>query len=180
MSKRNCVISAVGKNSLHRMWTKGDEDFDLHLIVYDDSLEQFRHDAKYAYHIKGYKLKVIYKYLEANPQFKDMYDYFFLPDDDILMDTVTINALFEAMKRYDLKIAQPALRMSYYTWPHTLYDRYSKLRYTNFVEMMVPCFCREALQKVLFTFNENETGWGTETHWPLLMPHRVTWRSLMK
>lgn len=169
MSKRNCVISAVGKNSLHRMWTKGDEDFDLHLIVYDDSLEQFRHDAKYACHIKGYKLKVIYKYLEANPQFKDMYDYFFLPDDDILMDTVTINALFEAMKRYDLKIAQPALRMSYYTWPHTLYDRYSRLRYTNFVEMMVPCFCREALQKVLFTFNENETGWGTETHWPLLI-----------
>lgn len=169
MSKRNCVISAVGKNSLHRMWTKGDKDFDLHLIVYDDSLEQFRHDAKYACHIKGYKLKVIYKYLEANPQFKDMYDYFFLPDDDILMDTVTINALFEAMKRYDLKIAQPALRMSYYTWPHTLYDRYSRLRYTNFVEMMVPCFCREALQKVLFTFNENETGWGTETHWPLLI-----------
>ena len=72
MSKRNCVISAVGKNSLHRMWTKGDKDFDLHLIVYDDSLEQFRHDAKYACHIKGYKLKVIYKYLEANPQFKDM------------------------------------------------------------------------------------------------------------
>lgn len=43
------------------------------------------------------------------------------------------------------------------------------LRYTNFVEMMVPCFSREALGKVLFTFNENETGWGTETHWPLLI-----------
>ena len=174
MSTRNCVISAVGKNSLHKMWTEDNGDFDLHLIVYDDSMELFRDDAEYVCHIKGYKLKIIYKYLEINPQFKDMYDYFFFPDDDIRMNATTINALFEAMRRYDLKIAQPAMQMSYYTWPHTLYDRYCKLRYTNFVEMMVPCFSRDALQKVLFTFNENETGWGTETHWPLLinaMPH---------
>lgn len=169
MNTRNCVISAVGKNSLHKMWTKGNIDFDLHLIVYDDSLELFRNDAKYICHIKGYKLRIIYKYLEANPQLKDAYDYFFLPDDDIQMDAATINALFDAMRRYDLKIAQPALQMSYYSWQHTLYDRYCKLRYTNFVEMMVPCFSREALKKVLFTFNENETGWGTETHWPLLI-----------
>ena len=169
MNTKNCVISAVGKNSLHKMWTEGNGDFDLHLIVYDDSLEQFRDDAEFACHIKGYKLKVIYKYLEANPQIKGMYDYYFFPDDDIQMDAATINALFEAMHRYDLKIAQPALRMSYHTWPHTLYNRYCKLRYTNFVEMMVPCFSQEALQKVRFTFNENETGWGTETHWPLLI-----------
>jgi len=174
MNSRNCVISAVGKNSLHRGWTEGNCDFDLHLVVYDDSLEQFRNDAKHVCHIKGYKLKVIYKYLEANPQFKDMYDYYFFPDDDIRMDAATINALFDAMRRYELKIAQPALRMSYYTWPHTLYDKYCRLRYTYCVEMMVPCFSREALHKVLFTFNENETGWGTEAHWPLLidaMPH---------
>lgn len=169
MNTKNCVISAVGKDSLHKMWTKGNMDFDFHLIVYDDSLELFRNDTKNIYHIKGFKLKIIYKYFETNPQLKDAYDYFFFPDDDIRMDAATINALFDAMRRYDLKIAQPALRMSYYSWLHTLYDRYSHLRYTNFVEMMVPCFSREALQKVLFTFNENETGWGTETHWPLLI-----------
>ena len=33
----------------------------------------------------------------------------------------------------------------------------------------MPCFSREALNKVLFTFNENETGWGTETHWAELI-----------
>lgn len=169
MNTRNCVISAVGKNSLHKMWIKEHGDFDLHLIVYDDSLELFRNDTKYICHIKGYKLKIIYKYLEAHSQFKEMYDYFFFPDDDVLMDTNTINELFSAMRHYNLCIAQPALKMSYYSWSHTLYDRYSKLRYTNFVEMMVPCFSRNALQKVLFTFNENETGWGTESHWPILI-----------
>ena len=66
-------------------------------------------------------------------------------------------------------MAQPALRMSYFSWKHTLRDRYCRLRYTNFVEMMMPCFSREALEKVLFTFDENETGWGTEAHWPRLL-----------
>lgn len=169
MCSRNCIISAVGKDSLHKAWTKGKVDFDLHLIVYDGSLESFRNDAKYVCHIKGFKLKIIYKYLEQNPHLKVKYDYYFLPDDDMLMDADAISRLFAAMRHYNLQIAQPSLRMSYYSWPHTLYDRYSKLRYTNFVEMMVPCFSRKALNTVLFTFNENETGWGTETHWPLLI-----------
>ncbi len=169
MNHSCCVISAVGRNSLHRGWREGECHFDLHLIVYDDSIEEFHGDADYLCHIKGYKLKVIYRYLEAHPELKEKYDYFFLPDDDIQMDAATINALFEAMRHYRLRIAQPALCMSYYTWGHTLKDRYCRLRYTNFVEMMVPCFSREALEKVLFTFNENETGWGVEAHWPLLI-----------
>lgn len=166
---KNCVISAVGKNSLHSKWLEGRCDFDLHLIVYDDSINEFRRDTDYLCHIKGYKLKVIYKYLEMHPEVKERYDYFFFPDDDIRMDAAIINTLFEDMRRYRLQIAQPALRLSYYTWRHTLKDRYCKLHYTNFVEMMIPCFSREALDKVLFTFNENETGWGTETHWPVLI-----------
>lgn len=169
MNHSNCVISAVGRNSLHRMWLTGECNFDLHLVVYDDSMEEFRGDTEYICHIKGYKLRVIYRYLEMYPELKERYDYFFFPDDDIQMDAAAINALFEAMRRYRLQIAQPALSMSYYTWSHTLQDRYCKLRYINFVEMMVPCFSREALRKVLFTFNENETGWGTETHWPVLI-----------
>lgn len=92
MGTRNCVISAVGKNSLHKMWTESYGDFDLYLVVYDDSLEQICNDAKYVPHIKGYKLKVTYKYLEANPRFKDMYGYFFFPNDNIQMDAATINA----------------------------------------------------------------------------------------
>ena len=169
MDTKNCVISAVGRNSLHRKWLEGEPRFDLHLIVYDDSMEKFRGDTAYVCHLKGYKLKVVYQYLSAHPELQGWYDYFFLPDDDILMDAATVNALFEAMRHYRLKIAQPALAMSYYSWPHTLRDKHCKLRYTNFVEMMVPCFSREALGKVLFTFNENETGWGTEAHWPLLV-----------
>lgn len=55
MNHSNCVISAVGRNSLHRMWLKGECNFDLHLVVYDDSIEEFRGDTEYICHIKGYK-----------------------------------------------------------------------------------------------------------------------------
>lgn len=166
----NCVISAVGKNSLHREWMKGAHcEFDLHLIVYDDSLERYAGDADFICAIKGYKLKVVHEYLTLHPDVLEKYDYFFIPDDDIRMDALTINKLFSAMRSFHLQIAQPALVDSYYLWGHTLGDPYCRLRYTNYVEMMVPCFSRDALRQVLFTFNENTTGWGTETHWPLLI-----------
>lgn len=168
--RKNCVISAVGHGSLHRGWMGKGRSFDLHLIVYDESMMQFLDDGDNVCHIKGFKLKVIYKYLTKNPHILSQYDYFFFPDDDICMDVETINRLFMVMNELGLEIAQPSLkRMSYYSWPHTLQNKVCKLRYTNFVEMMVPCFSQSALRKVLFTFNENTTGWGTEMHWPLLL-----------
>ena len=45
MNHSNCVISAVGGNSLHRMWLTGECNFDLHLVVYDDSMEEFHGDT---------------------------------------------------------------------------------------------------------------------------------------
>lgn len=166
----NCVISAVGARSLHREWLKGTHcNFDLHLIIYDDSLDIFGGDASNICHKVGYKLKVVYEYLMENLWLLTKYKYFFIPDDDILMDAHTVNLMFAAMEVYHLQIAQPALVRSYYLWEHTLKDPYSRLRYTNYVEMMVPCFSNMALQKVLFTFGENETGWGVETHWALLI-----------
>lgn len=174
MKKHNCVISAVGKNSLHKKWIQGIEtaNFDMHLIVYDDLMEKFGDDTSFFCYMKGQKLKLVYQYMQQHPEYIDSYDYFFLPDDDIDMDAADINLLFLKMKEYDLKIAQPSLVMSYFTWPHTLNCHLTKIRYINFVEMMVPCFSREALKTVLFTFNENETGWGADVHWPILINAR--------
>lgn len=166
---RNCVISAVGRSSLHREWMRGGCHFDLHLLVYDDSYGEFVNDTPFVCRMKGYKLKLVYQYILSNPEVLENYEYFFIPDDDISMDSDKINALFGMMRHYGLQIAQPSLVNSYYLWGHTLRDPYCVLRYTNFVEMMVPCFSREALGKILFTFGENETGWGTETHWPFLI-----------
>lgn len=167
--KKNCVISAVGKNSLHREWIKGNPDFDLHLIVYDNSYNEFYNDPNFITHQKGYKLRLVYNYLQKNPEYLEKYDYLFFPDDDLLIDSENISELFKLMNKYHLQIAQPALSDSYYFYEHVIRDKFCVLHYTNFVEIMAPCFSREALNKVLFTFNANSSGWGIEIHWPHLI-----------
>ena len=169
--KKNCVISAVGRGSLHREWLKGKEEpcFDLHLMVYDKSFSDFFSDADFITYRKGQKLKLLYFYLSCHPEYVDEYEYFFIPDDDILADADTINKLFYLMRKYSIEIGQPSLSESYCTYPHTLRDHMCILRYTNFVEMMVPCFSRNALKAVFRTFNAGKNGWGIEWHWPILI-----------
>ena len=163
--KKYCVISAVGKQSLHHEWMNKSQNFDLHLIVYDDSFNEFLNDSPFVTHCKGFKLKLVHDYLAKHPQFLNQYEYFFMPDDDIRIDSANIELLFKHMQSYSLEIAQPALSDSYYTYEHTMKCKSTVLRYTNFVEMMAPCFSQTALRKVLFTFNENTNGWGSEYHW---------------
>lgn len=169
--RRNCVITAAGSESIHGKWTeRGTErSFDLHVIVYDQSFSKFYNTADYMWYSRGQKLRLVYRYLKDNPQFLEQYDYFFIPDDDIQTDQAGIERLFNLMEEYGLQIAQPALERSYYTYPHTLLEHFSLLRYTNFVEMMAPCFSRDALRKVLWTFDANESGWGVEFSWPGLI-----------
>lgn len=169
--RKNCVISAVGHNSLHKKWlVNGDNrSFDLHLIVYDDSYGRFYNDADFLFFRKGYKLKLVYDYLMQHPEYLEHYSYFFIPDDDIDTDAFQIERLFRAMEIYSLQIAQPSLRQSYYSFSHTLNVHFSIMRYTNFVEMMLPCFSKDALHKVVETFNANESGWGIEYHWASLI-----------
>lgn len=168
--RRNCVISAVGSNSLHSSWSASDgRSFDVHLIVYDNSFNRYYTTSEYLSYKKGYKLRLVYDYLMQHPHYLEHYNYFFIPDDDILVDESQIESLFDIMEQYQLQIAQPALCQSYCTYYHTLFDANCKLRFTNFVEMMMPCFSRSALKTVLFTFNENQSGWGTEYHWPILI-----------
>jgi hypothetical protein len=134
-----CVIAAIGKLSLHRKWINKFSKFDLHLIVYDNSYVEFKSDSLYITQAKGYKFTLIHDYLTNNPAIINQYDYFFMPDDDILINTAGIHKLFWYMKRYNLQIAQPAIANSYYSHPATLRVPGSKMRFTNFVEIMKPC-----------------------------------------
>lgn len=167
--KKNAVFVAAGRDSLHRQLLKGDAGFDLHLLIYDDSYDDFCNDTEFVVSDSGYKMDMTYRYLHQHPEYLEEYDYFFLMDDDIEMSTEDVNKLFQMMGKYNLKIAQPSLVMSYYTYRHTVNHPLCILRYTNFVEMMVPCFSKEALAKVLPTFEKQVRGCGIEMHWAKLI-----------
>lgn len=167
---KNCIISAVGANSLHRSWTcKCRNNTDLHLIIYDNSYDSFKNDTPYISKGTGQKFKLVYKYLGHNKYLFEKYDYFFIPDDDVFIDDFNIDKLFIYMRKYNLEIAQPALTTMHYAFPITVRQPENEIRYTNFVEIMQPCFSRTALEKCLFTFNINESGWGMDFHWSSLV-----------
>lgn len=167
--KKNAVFVPVGKDSLHRQLLKGDADFDLHLLIYDGSYNKFCNDSDFVACDAGYKMNMIYRYLHRHPELFEKYEYFFLLDDDIVISTEDVNRLFSMMREYQLKIAQPSLVMSYYTYKHTAFHPFYILRYTNFVEMMMPCFSRDALKAVLPTFEQKIRWCGIEMHWPVLV-----------
>ena len=167
--KKNAVFVPVGKDSLHRQLLKGDADFDLHLLIYDGSYNKFCNDSDFVACDAGYKMDMIYRYLHRHPELFEKYEYFFLLDDDIVISTEDVNRLFSMMREYQLKIAQPSLVMSYYTYKHTAFHPFYILRYTNFVEMMMPCFSRDALKVVLPTFEQKIRWCGIEMHWPVLI-----------
>jgi len=167
--KKNAVFVPVGKDSLHRQLLKGDADFDLHLLIYDGSYNKFCNDSDFIACDAGYKMDMTYRYLHRHPEFLEKYEYFFLMDDDIVISTEDVNRLFSMMREYKLKIAQPSLVMSYYTYKHTVFNPFYILRYTNFVEMMMPCFSRDALKAVLPTFEQKIRWCGIEMHWPVLI-----------
>lgn len=167
--KKNAVFVPVGKDSLHRQLLKGDADFDLHLLIYDGSYNKFCNDSDFVACDAGYKMDMTYRYLHHHPELFEKYEYFFLLDDDIVISTEDVNRLFSMMREYQLKIAQPSLVMSYYTYKHTAFHPFYILRYTNFVEMMMPCFSRDALKAVLPTFEQKIRWCGIEMHWPVLV-----------
>lgn len=167
--KKNAVFVPVGKDSLHRQLLKGDADFDLHLLIYDGSYNKFCNDSDFVACDAGYKMDMTYRYLHRHPELFEKYEYFFLLDDDIVISTEDVNRLFSMMREYQLKIAQPSLVMSYYTYKHTAFHPFYILRYTNFVEMMMPCFSRDALKAVLPTFEQKIRWCGIEMHWPVLV-----------
>lgn len=138
-------------------------------MIYDDSYNTFCNDTDFIFCQAGYKMDMTYNYLHCHPNLLEHYDYFFLLDDDIRITTESVNHLFHVMREFCLEIAQPSLVMSYFTYASTLHNPMCRLRYTNFVEMMMPCFSRKALKLVLSTFKKKVRWRGIEHYWPILI-----------
>ncbi|MGS2810839.1 DUF707 domain-containing protein [Nocardia sp. MW-W600-9] len=172
--RRNLVVLRAGEGSLHEQWLDGSQPrtWDLVVSYFGDDPDRFRTDDVLRLDRKGTKWTALHHVLTVDlAEVIDDYDYIWLPDDDLAADTDTINDIFEYTARYQLSLSQPALTEdSYFTHEITLVDRRYELRYTNFVEIMAPCFHRDFLLKCLPTFAVTQTGWGLDFHWPKLVP----------
>jgi len=169
---RYLVVLRAHDHSCHKQWLKpkGSKNFDLLIDYYGDQPNRYLHDADYYMQSKGLKYPGIYRILNRLGQRLWDYEAVWFPDDDIGTDAQNINEMFRLFSTYNLWLAQPALTQdSYYSHDITVERNGVLLRYTNFVEVMVPIFSPYALKKCMHTFPYMRSGWGMDFVWPKLL-----------
>lgn len=166
----NLVIVRAGKTSLHGGWM-GDgfaaRNWDI-VVSYFDKDSFTAHITEEGvvpvYHQCG-KWDGIFATINDFENI-DHYKFVWLPDDDIETDCKTINDIFSMMRKYELSVAQPSLSSdSYFSSLHVAQcDRFI-LRYSNFVEIMVPCLRKDVLLHILPDFEFTLSGYGLDSVW---------------
>lgn len=115
---------------------------------------------------KGGKWEGIFDYFKKNPNALKEYDYYFFPDDDIETTSENIQKFFAITEKFNLKLAQPALKPdSYFSHILTVQRNIFTVRHTNFVELMIPFMSQSVLEKSLPFFESTKYGWGLDHIW---------------
>ena len=168
-SRRNLVIVRASDSSLHPTWLDGagDRSWDLLVSYFGDDPDKFRDERVIRVDGKGPKWQALHRLLTDRAELLRRYDYVWLPDDDIACAAQEIERMFSVMRRYDLLLGQPSLSSrSYFSWCITLQNPTTRMRWTNFVETMAPCFHRDLLVRCLPMLAPYISGWGLDWAWP--------------
>jgi hypothetical protein len=170
--RRNLVIVRAGNSSLHPQWLAGSKDrsWDLLVNYFGDDPDKYKDQDIVRIDSKGPKWPALKELIETHRDLVNRYDYVWLPDDDIACTAGDIDKLFTIARAEKLALCQPALTLnSYFTWGVTLKPLFTRMRYTNFVEIMVPCFERTFLLRCLPTMADNMSGFGLDFVWPKML-----------
>lgn len=166
----NLVVVRCGDQSLHPQWVHENSNFDTILSYYGEELPYDLMCIKNVHFYKGSKWEGLYDFFLNYQEIWKVYDYIWLPDDDLNTTTENINNFFELIHQYDFSLSQPALtHNSYFSHAMLLQIKGLIFRETNFVEVMAPCFSKDAFLKCWTTFNENKSGWGLDLLWPKIL-----------
>lgn len=147
----NLVITTISDYNYSALWAGG--SFDMLLI--------------------DYKERGCYKYEGIAEELNKgliCYDYFFMPDEDILLSSCDIDKIFALMMDFGLSLAQPSIdpnsNVSFKRFKHA---PGADVIYTDFVEIMCPAFSKEALLACLPTFTKSKSGWGLDLAWSKIL-----------
>jgi hypothetical protein len=167
--RKNLVIVRAGDSSLHEEWLVGvgERNWDLIVNYFGDDPGRYRQDDVRRIDSKGPKWPALHALIQQHSGEVFGYERVWLPDDDLRATKDGINLLFDIFEKHALALAQPSLTTdSHLGHLVTLHNRAFQLRFTNFVEIMAPCFSRDFLQQMLPLFNANLSGWGLDYIWP--------------
>jgi hypothetical protein len=171
--RQHLVIARAGRRSLHPFWvdqTK-ERNWDLYICPFQPIKRVPDVECTIGDVMPGPKWEGLRTLLNCWDGWRD-YDYVWLPDDDILTNQDDITALFQFGAALNFDLFAPALHEnSYYAHYLTMVNQSFFARRVGFVEIMVPCFRRETLERLLPTLELTTTGWGwgLDSVWPKLM-----------
>jgi len=163
-NRKYLVFTSAGENANIKQWLAGDKRiFDVCVVNYSAIDNLHRSDADYYFQIKGGKFPNLQKVYFDNRNILKQYDAVWVADDDIIIDTQSINELFLTLAEKSLTLLQPSFRATgKVSFPITRQRLLTSLRYTNFVEMTCPVFKTDFLIKFLEVFDPALVGWGTD------------------
>ena len=175
MLRPNLVIVRAGNSSLHPGWLIGPESrtWDLVVNYYGSDPDLYRDQDVTRIDSIGPKWPPLHDLLVQHPDFLERYDYVWFPDDDLQMSKQDMNRFFEICAEYKLELAQPSLTSdSPATHPLLIHNTSTRIRFTNFVEVMAPCFSAQCLKRAYQTFSGTQSGWGIDWLWPNFVDDR--------
>jgi hypothetical protein len=140
----------------------GPREYDVLLNYFADAEADPRADA--VVFQAGTKTTAIRRLLSERPDLLLSHQAVLFLDDDVEIGAADIDALFAAMAREGLDLAQPALTPdSDSAWPFLKRPGAPQSLFrVSTVEIMAPLMTRRALEAVGWAFSETVSGWGTD------------------
>lgn len=168
----NLVFVRAGAKSLHRGLIAGDpkRNWDCCVSWYIDPQEE----AIAEDYVTGgdNKFDAFRAYYLADPAHR-AYRRYLLLDDDVAFSPGDISRLFDICDEHDLYLCQPSLRHGTNCNHHvTLWNPFCRVRRTRFIEVMVPCFSKAAVDDLLDSFMLSRSTWGIDYAWGSLLRDR--------
>lgn len=147
------VVLRIGADHRVGGWAKtprGARGWDLVLSPYQDVPDLSEFDANAVIPLAGGKWEAIHAIFAERPDLLADRALIWLPDDDLEGDADAVARLFAIARAKDLDLCQPALTPdSAFSHFVTVRHLLTKLRYTNFVELMAPLMTPSVLRAAL-------------------------------
>ena len=166
---KDLVFTSAGdKTDFHNLWIGDNQKYDVMVVYYgkdDTKYNSYAKKADYILKRKGSKFQNFHHIYTNYPEIIDKYDRFFILDDDIIFNVEDINKMFELSKKYNFKICGPTFKNTpecKISHQVTKTKNKNQFRYTNFIEVNVPLFNREALDKLMKYYDPVLIGWGID------------------
>jgi hypothetical protein len=164
---KNLLFSSVGNNtSFDTLYNGNNMNYDIYVIYYGDNnilYNRYKRKVNFIEKRKGSKFQNFKYFYEKYPEIINDYEYFFILDDDIIINVKDINNMFKLARDYNLSICGPSFspigKIS-----HSITKNKSNilLTYTNFVEVNTPLYNKKALDNLMKVLDSTLIGWGID------------------